>query len=93
MREASLMDLMYGSILFVFKQRIKVPMSTTWIFLGFLSGREFGITIADFSSDKLLKSFRMMGWDLLMAFLGFVVSIAALLVQNQDYFKEIALEF
>lgn len=64
-------------------------MSTTWIFLGFLAGREFGITITDFSMEKLMKGFKMMGWDLLMAFLGFVVSVAALLVQNPQYFKEI----
>lgn len=88
MREASLMDLLYGTILFVFKQKIKVPMSTTWIFLGFLAGREFGIVITDFSCARLTSALKMMGWDALMAFIGFVVSIVALLIQNPNYFDE-----
>eukprot|EP00801_Mesodinium_rubrum_P005036 Mrub_05039.p2 GENE.Mrub_05039~~Mrub_05039.p2 ORF type:complete len:376 (-),score=78.73 Mrub_05039:53-1105(-) len=88
MREASLMDLLYGTILFVFKQRIKIPMSTTWIFLGFLAGREFGIAITDFTCARLTSALKMTGWDALMAFLGFVVSIIALLIQNPNYFEE-----
>lgn len=88
MREASLMDLLYGTVLFVFKQKIKVPMSTTWVFLGFLAGREFGIVFADFSVTRLTSALKMMGWDALMALIGFVVSVIALLIQNPNYFEE-----
>lgn len=63
-------------------------MSTTWIFLGFLAGREFGIVITDYTYIKLISALKTMGWDALMAFIGFAVSIIALLIQNPTYFKE-----
>lgn len=42
-RSATVIDLAYGLILLYFKQLNNLPMSTTWVFLGLLAGREFAI--------------------------------------------------
>lgn len=43
-RAATLIDFIYGIILFIFKELNDVPMSTTWVFLGLLAGREIAIS-------------------------------------------------
>ena len=39
-RMATIIDLLYAVILYVFKVVSQVPMSTTWVFVGLLAGRE-----------------------------------------------------
>ncbi len=43
-RAATLVDFIYGTVLLYFKELNDVPMSTTWVFLGLLAGREIAIT-------------------------------------------------
>lgn len=43
-RAATMVDFIYGIVLFVFKEVNDIPMSTTWVFLGLLAGRELAIT-------------------------------------------------
>ena len=45
-RSATVIDFIYGLILFFFKELSNVPMSTTWVFLGLLAGREFAVGFA-----------------------------------------------
>ena len=45
-RSATLVDLVYAIILYVFKELNSIPMSTTWVFLGLLAGRELAIATA-----------------------------------------------
>ena len=40
---ATLVDLIYFVILLVFKEWSNIPMSTTWVFVGLLAGRQFAI--------------------------------------------------
>ena len=42
-RSATIIDFTYGVILFFFKELNDLPMSTTWVFLGLLAGREIAI--------------------------------------------------
>ena len=42
-RSATLIDFTYGIVLLFFKEFSNVPMSTTWVFLGLLAGREIAI--------------------------------------------------
>jgi hypothetical protein len=42
-RSATIVDFIYGIILLFFKEFSNVPMSTTWVFLGLLAGREIAI--------------------------------------------------
>ena len=43
-RSATIIDFIYGCILWYFKQISNIPMSTTWVFLGLLAGRELALT-------------------------------------------------
>ena len=42
-RSATIIDFIYGVILFIFKEMSDIPMSTTWVFVGLLAGRELMI--------------------------------------------------
>lgn len=42
-RSATIIDFLYALILLFFKEFSNVPMSTTWVFLGLLAGREIAI--------------------------------------------------
>ena len=52
--EATLVDLLYALVLFVFKIYSKIPMSTTWCFVGLLAGREIAIAIRK-TGEKSVK--------------------------------------
>lgn len=43
-RAATIIDFIYGVVLLVFKEWSDMPMSTTWVFLGVLAGREFALS-------------------------------------------------
>jgi len=42
-RSATIIDFIYGIVLFYFKELNEIPMSTTWVFIGLLAGREIAI--------------------------------------------------
>lgn len=44
-RVATLIDAVYALLLFVFKEWNNLPMSTTWVFIGLMGGREIGRAI------------------------------------------------
>lgn len=46
-RSATIIDFMFATILFFFKEMNNIPMSTTWVFLGLIAGREIAFTILD----------------------------------------------
>lgn len=84
-RSATLIDLIYGAVLMVFKYNIlglweaKLPMSTTWVFLGLLAGREFGMRLS--LGMKLKQKIQAMIFsDLGKATLGLIVSITLVIV-------------
>lgn len=43
-RSATIIDFIYGLVLFFFKELSHLPMSTTWVFVGLLAGREIALT-------------------------------------------------
>ena len=42
-RSATIIDFIYGMILLFFKEFSQIPMSTTWVFVGLLAGREIAL--------------------------------------------------
>ena len=76
-RSATIVDLIYGLVLYYFKIKNPIPMSTTWVFIGLLAGREFAFSLA-YRKDALtlLSSSKLMGRDLLKVVFGLLVSIA-----------------
>ncbi len=73
-RAATIVDLIYGVILFVFKEVSNVPMSTTWVFLGLLAGRELAIAYVAHLREKNEAVKDVFG-DAGRAFLGLIISI------------------
>lgn len=73
-RSATIIDFIYAFILLFFKELNEVPMSTTWVFVGLLAGREIML-------GQLLKThptptiFRLVMKDLGKVLIGLVVSV------------------
>ena len=68
-RSATIIDFFYAFILLYFKMYNDVPMSTTWVFVGLLCGRE--LAIASMVQDyKLSYVFPIIGKDFLKMMFG-----------------------
>ena len=78
-RSATIIDLIYAIILLYFKQYNKFPMSTTWVFVGLLAGREIAMAFMLNSPNKKTM-FKMLAKDLGKVFMGLVVSIILVLL-------------
>lgn len=75
-RSATIIDLVYALILYYFKEINNIPMSTTWVFVGLLAGRELGMRIRSRDSGaKFSKTFKLISRDILSVTLGLVISI------------------
>ena len=73
-RSATIIDFIYGIVLLVFKEWSSLPMSTTWVFIGLLSGREFAISYL-LKVPKLSIVRRMALLDLAKTFSGLIISM------------------
>ncbi|MEZ4785185.1 MAG: hypothetical protein R3F28_14045 [Candidatus Kapaibacterium sp.] len=92
-RSATVIDLIYGLILMLFKYNLlglweaKLPMSTTWVFLGLLGGREFAMR-ARLGMKLKTRVQSMIFSDLGKATLGLIVSVTLVILlyvaQGQD---------
>lgn len=75
-RSATIIDLVYAIILYFFKEVNNIPMSTTWVFVGLLAGRELGMRLrAHDSSIKFAKTFNLIGKDILSVAIGLIISV------------------
>ena len=93
-RAATLVDLVYAVILFYFKMYNNVPMSTTWVFIGLLAGREFAIALGKHGKSKkrsawLARAFFLARKDMYKALAGLVVSLILAMVINKGVREEI----
>ena len=93
-RAATIVDLVYAVILFYFKMYSKVPMSTTWVFIGLLAGRELAIAIGKHGKAKkrnawLYRAFRLGRKDVLKALFGLIVSLILTVIINKGVRDEI----
>ncbi|MEM9837861.1 MAG: hypothetical protein AAF830_01765 [Pseudomonadota bacterium] len=73
-RSATIVDFIYASLLFFFKELSDIPMSTTWVFLGLIAGREYGFALTR-ASTRLIAAVIDTAEDAAKAFLGIVISI------------------
>lgn len=85
-RAAALVDLVYMAILFYFKNLNNLPMSTTWVFIGLLGGRELAIGLAKRKVKKrskaVKKSLKFISKDLKHALIGLAISIILAVLVN-----------
>ena len=78
-RSATIIDCVYACILLFFQHINNIPMSTTWVFLGVLAGREIALyNRLRFITEK--KVYKHLIKDLTKAIVGLVVSIAVVQV-------------
>ena len=78
LRSATLIDLLFGCVLFCKASITRFPLSTTWVFLGLLAGREIAIRLRLKLHDRQPLS-TVLGNDLFKAGIGIVVSLAVAL--------------
>ena len=83
-RFATFIDLIYCVILFYFKLHSQVPMSTTWVFIGLLAGRELGMSIMKTGSHTILSGMKLALKDATFALIGLTVSIAIAVGVNDN---------
>ena len=77
-RSATIINVIYAAVLFYFKELNDLPMSTTWVFVGLLCGRE--LAIATMNRDyKLGYVFPLIGKDFLKMIFGLTVSVGIVL--------------
>lgn len=90
-RSATIIDFVYAIILYYFKIKSQIPMSTTWVFIGLLAGREIAMTFTDArGKGKPLKtSLKLIAKDGGYALIGLAVSIALAIAINPQIDEEI----
>ena len=76
-RFATLVDFVYCIILFYFKLYSQVPMSTTWVFVGLLCGRELAITTT--LDKKVKRVWPIVMKDFFKIMVGLAVSVVIVL--------------
>jgi len=91
-RSATIVDFVYALILIYFKEMSQIPMSTTWVFLGLLGGRELAISITKKREKRrkasIKSTFRMVGKDVLMAGIGLLISLILAVAINDSMREE-----
>lgn len=73
-RAATIVDLIYAIVLFYFKEMNDVPMSTTWVFLGLLAGREMAISFVTALRERGAAMMDV-GSDAGRALIGLIISV------------------
>ena len=77
-RSATIINVIYAGVLFYFKELNDLPMSTTWVFVGLLCGRELAIATMN-KEYKLGYVFPLIGKDFLKMVFGLTVSVGIVL--------------
>ena len=73
-RSATLVDLIYAFILWYFKGYNDIPMSTTWVFVGLLAGRELAFATVT-QKYKFKTVFPLVGKDFFKMMIGLALSV------------------
>jgi phosphate/sulfate permease len=77
-RSATIINTIYAVVLYYFKELNDLPMSTTWVFVGLLCGRELAISTMN-KEYKFKYVFPLIGKDFIKMVFGLSVSIGIVL--------------
>ena len=77
-RSATIIDFVYWLILFFFKELNDIPMSTTWVFVGLLCGRELAMATMT-GKEKFRTVFPLVGRDFFKMMIGLGASVGVVL--------------
>lgn len=83
-RAATIIDFLFGVILLIFKEMSNIPMSTTWVFLGLLAGREFAISFHMYKPSSK-ETAKLVSSDAFKALTGLIISLALALFLPMAY--------
>jgi hypothetical protein len=75
-RSATIINFLYGSILLFFVSYNHIPMSTTWVFLGLLGGREIALSF----ERTLQETGKIVVTDMIKAAIGTGISVTLALI-------------
>ena len=92
-RVATIVDFSYMVILYYLKTISKIPISTTWVFIGLLGGREIGLMLSVIKKtrrrNRLRYAVRIISKDILFAGIGLFISILLAASINQELLEKI----
>jgi hypothetical protein len=88
-RPATIVDLIYSVLMAFHLIYSTVPMSTTWVFLGLLGGREIAMNLRKSNHKSMRKTTLIVGKDILMAITGLAISIIIAYAVNISVRNEI----
>lgn len=77
-RSATIINTIYAAVLYYFKELNDLPMSTTWVFVGLLCGRELAISTMN-KEYKLKYVFPLIGKDFIKMVFGLSISVGIVL--------------
>ena len=92
-RQATLIDMVYALILYYFKVKSSIPMSTTWVFIGLLAGREVGFKLREREQTSWKSTRNIIFKDIARVSLGLAVSVLLALLINPTIRSEIFFSF
>ena len=78
-RSATIIDAVYWLILFFFKELNDIPMSTTWVFVGLLCGRELAMATVT-GKEKFKTVFPLVTKDFFKMMIGLGASVGVVLM-------------
>tara|TARA_Y100000816_G_C25912541_1_gene475916 strand:- start:143 stop:727 length:585 start_codon:yes stop_codon:yes gene_type:complete len=82
-RAATIIDFIYACLLYYLKIISTIPISTTWVFLGLLGGRELAIQLRKKKGDTKIAT-KMIFKDMLYAGIGLIVSLILAFSINEN---------
>lgn len=91
-RAATLVDFIYALLIYYLKIVSVIPISTTWVFIGLLGGRELAISIS--KTRKAVKkrnskrAWKMIGKDVGKALIGLIISLIIAFAANENLREE-----
>jgi len=77
-RSATIINTIYAIVLYFFKELNDLPMSTTWVFVGLLCGRELAISTMN-KDYKFKYVFPLIGKDFVKMIFGLSISVGIVL--------------
>ena len=77
-RSATIINIIYALVLYYFRELNDLPMSTTWVFVGLLCGRELAISTMN-KEYKFKYVFPLIGKDFIKMVFGLSVSVGIVL--------------
>ena len=90
-RSATVIDGVYACVLYYFKSVSVIPMSTTWVFIGLLAGREVAMSLTDSKGKgrSLSYTLKLIAKDASYAMIGLIISIIIAVAINPVIWDEL----